>query len=82
MVSIRGGCGLWDANVSAATLSGLPKGDRWRDRRDDVRARHPVITRMTLALVPAPERVWRVLMFYPNLAAMLHDARLLTEDDC
>jgi cytokinin dehydrogenase len=39
-----------------------------------------VITRLTLALVPAPERVWRVLMFYPDLATMLHDARLLAGD--
>ncbi|MGH3877530.1 MAG: FAD-binding protein [Actinophytocola sp.] len=39
-----------------------------------------VITRATLALVPAPESVRRILLFYPDLATMLTDARLLSAD--
>ena len=40
-----------------------------------------VITRATLELVAAPESVRRFLLFYPDLATMLRDARLLAGDD-
>ncbi|TWF79484.1 FAD/FMN-containing dehydrogenase [Pseudonocardia hierapolitana] len=40
-----------------------------------------VITRATLALVPAPAHVRRHLLFYPDLATMLADQRLLARDD-
>ncbi len=40
-----------------------------------------VITRATLELVEAPESVRRFLLFYPDLATMLKDARLLSGDD-
>ena len=40
-----------------------------------------VITRATLELIAAPERVRRFLLFYPDLAAMLEDARVLAGDD-
>ena len=39
-----------------------------------------VITRATLRCVAAPREVRRFLLFYPTLAAMLHDARLLAGD--
>jgi FAD/FMN-containing dehydrogenase len=40
-----------------------------------------VITRATLPLIPAPERVWQIQLFYPDLATMLGDARLLAGDE-
>lgn len=40
-----------------------------------------VITRATLKLIPAPERVRRFLLFYPDLSALLNDERLLADDD-
>ena len=40
-----------------------------------------VIARATLALVPAPQQVRRVLLFYADLRTMLQDQRLLAEDD-
>jgi FAD/FMN-containing dehydrogenase len=40
-----------------------------------------VIVRATLELVPAPESVRRFLLFYPDLGAMLSDARVLAADD-
>jgi cytokinin dehydrogenase len=40
-----------------------------------------VVTRATLRLVPAPRRVLRHLLFYPDLATMLADQRLLAHDD-
>ena len=40
-----------------------------------------VITRATLRCVAAPQEVRRFLLFYPTLAAMLHDSRLLAADD-
>ena len=40
-----------------------------------------VITRATLKLVAAPESVRRFLLFYPDLATMLNDERLLSGDD-
>lgn len=39
-----------------------------------------VITEATLELVAAPEQVRRFVLFYPNLTAMLTDARLLSAD--
>jgi FAD/FMN-containing dehydrogenase len=39
-----------------------------------------IVTRATLALVTAPEAVRQVQLFYPNLAAMLRDARMLVAD--
>jgi cytokinin dehydrogenase len=39
-----------------------------------------VVTRATLRLVPAPRRVRRFQLFYPDLAAMLGDQRLLTRE--
>jgi FAD/FMN-containing dehydrogenase len=39
-----------------------------------------VVTRATLRCVPAPPMVRRFLLFYPDLAAMLRDSRLLAED--
>ena len=39
-----------------------------------------VVTRATLRLVPAPRRVRRFLLFYPDLATMLDDQRLLTRE--
>lgn len=38
-----------------------------------------VITRATLKLVAAPRQVRRFLLFYPDLATMLKDARLLSD---
>ncbi len=40
-----------------------------------------VITRATLKLVAAPKSVRRFLLFYPDLATMLTDARLLSGDN-
>jgi cytokinin dehydrogenase len=40
-----------------------------------------VITTATLELIAAPEQVRRFLLFYPDLATMLGDARLLAGDD-
>ncbi len=40
-----------------------------------------VITKVTLKLVAAPAQVRRFLLFYPTLAAMLQDARLLSNDN-
>jgi FAD/FMN-containing dehydrogenase len=40
-----------------------------------------VITRATLELVDAPEQVRRYLLFYPDLATMLADARLLSTSE-
>jgi cytokinin dehydrogenase len=40
-----------------------------------------VITRATLRLVPAPGHIRRYLLFYPDLASMLTDQRLLAQDD-
>ena len=40
-----------------------------------------VITRASLRCVAAPREVRRFLLFYPTLAAMLHDSRLLAGDD-
>ncbi len=40
-----------------------------------------VITRATLRLVAAPTSVRRFLLFYPDLASMLDDARRLSGDD-
>ena len=40
-----------------------------------------VITRATLRCAAAPREVRRFLLFYPTLAAMLHDSRLLAGDD-
>lgn len=40
-----------------------------------------VVTRATLALVPAAPRVRRHLLSYPDLATMLADQRLLARDD-
>ncbi len=40
-----------------------------------------VITRVTLRLVPAPAHIRRYLLFYPDLATMLTDQRLLAHDD-
>jgi cytokinin dehydrogenase len=39
-----------------------------------------VVTRATLRLVPAPRQVRRFLLYYPDLATMLADERLLTHD--
>jgi cytokinin dehydrogenase len=39
-----------------------------------------VVTRATLRLVPAPQQVRRFLLYYPDLATMLADERLLTHD--
>ena len=39
-----------------------------------------VVTRATLRLVPAPRQVRRFQLFYPDLAAMLGDQRLLTRE--
>jgi cytokinin dehydrogenase len=39
-----------------------------------------VITRATLRLVPAPRLVRRFLLFYPDLATMLGDQRLLAHE--
>ena len=50
---------------------------------DSVRAglgQAAVITRATLRLMPAPTQVRRYLLFYPDLAGMLHDERHLDED--
>jgi cytokinin dehydrogenase len=57
--------------------------ERHPDLFDAVRAglgQLGVIARATLALVPAPGSVWRVLMFYPHLGAMRRDARRLADD--
>ena len=40
-----------------------------------------VITRATLRCAAVPREVLRFLLFYPTLAAMLHDSRLLAGDD-
>jgi cytokinin dehydrogenase len=40
-----------------------------------------VITQATLKLVPAPESVRRLLLFYGDLGGMLRDARVLAGDD-
>jgi FAD/FMN-containing dehydrogenase len=40
-----------------------------------------VITKATLKLVAAPAQVRRFLLFYPTLAAMLRDARLVSGDN-
>ncbi len=40
-----------------------------------------VITRATLRLVPAPGYIRRYLLFYPDLASMLTDQRLLAQDE-
>jgi cytokinin dehydrogenase len=40
-----------------------------------------VVTRATLAVVPASTHVRRHLLFYPDLATMLADQRLLAHDD-
>jgi FAD/FMN-containing dehydrogenase len=40
-----------------------------------------VVTRVTLALVPASTHVRRHLLFYPDLATMVTDQRLLAHDD-
>ena len=40
-----------------------------------------VITKATLELVAAPESVRRFLLFYPDLATMLNDARLLAGEN-
>jgi FAD/FMN-containing dehydrogenase len=39
-----------------------------------------IVTRATVRCVPAPPMVRRFLLFYPDLAAMLRDARLLTQE--
>jgi cytokinin dehydrogenase len=39
-----------------------------------------IVTRATLRLVPAPRQVRRFLLTYPDLTAMLQDARRLAED--
>jgi cytokinin dehydrogenase len=39
-----------------------------------------VVARATLRLVPAPERVRRFLLYYPDLATMLGDQRLLASE--
>ena len=39
-----------------------------------------IITRATLRLVPAPTRVRRFLLSYPDLATMLGDQRLLVHE--
>ncbi len=40
-----------------------------------------IITKVTLKLITAPASVRRFLLFYPTLAAMLQDARLLSGDN-
>lgn len=40
-----------------------------------------IITRATLALLPAPHHVRQFLLYYPDLPTMLADARLLASDD-
>ena len=40
-----------------------------------------VITRATLALVPAPQQMRRYLLIYPDLRALVNDERLLAADD-
>ncbi|HEV7652327.1 MAG TPA: FAD-binding protein [Actinophytocola sp.] len=40
-----------------------------------------IITKVTLKLIAAPASVRRFLLFYPSLAAMLQDARLLSGDN-
>jgi cytokinin dehydrogenase len=58
--------------------------DRNADLFDAVRAglgQVGVITHATLRLVAAPRKVRRLLLFYPDLGAMLRDARLLAADD-
>ncbi len=39
-----------------------------------------IVTRATLRLVPAPERVLRVQLFYPDLASLTADQRLVLEE--
>lgn len=54
--------------------------DRRRELFDAVRAglgQAGIVTRATIALAPAPQRVRRFLLAYPDLATMLGDARLL-----